>query len=96
MLRTYFFDYVVQGQRPQQVGDLTLRPFKVPAGSAAAGNAGLEMRALEHGDELVVTIRYSPNVADAADIEQMLSKFSQLLHGIARSPEERILDLPLS
>ena len=91
-----FFDYVVQSQRPQPVGDLTLRPFKVPAGSAAAGNAGLEMRALEHGDELIVTIRYSPNVADAADIEQMLSKFSQLLHGIARSPEERILDLPLS
>ena len=91
-----FFDYTVQTQRSQPVGQLTVDPFPLPAGSAAAGVAGLEMRALEQGAELVVSIKYSPSVVEGKHIERMLSEFGQLLHAIACSPEERILNLPLT
>jgi hypothetical protein len=85
-----FFDYIVQAQTSRRVGPLTLDPFPLAANSAAAGLAGLEVRALEQGDEVVVTIKYSPDSVDDVDIARMLSDFEQLLQDIARCPENRI------
>jgi hypothetical protein len=90
------FDYVVQRQGAQQMGQLMLKSFSLPPGSATAGVSGLEVMALEQGADVVVSVKYSPNVVEAEHIERMLSEFERLLEGIASCPDERILNLPLT
>jgi amino acid adenylation domain-containing protein len=90
------FDYLVQSQGAQQMGQLMLKSFSLPPASDTAGVSGLEVMALERGDEVVVNVKYSPNVMDAEHIDKMLSEFGRLLEGIACCPDERILNLPLT
>jgi amino acid adenylation domain-containing protein len=88
-----FFDHVVQSLRVEQAGPLTIRPFPLPPGSAAAGLSGLEVRTVEQGDDLTITIKYSSNAVDGKDIEQMLADFAQLLECVARDAEQQIREL---
>jgi amino acid adenylation domain-containing protein len=89
-------DYITQSGDSQQVGPLTVSRFPLPPSSDAQFVAGLDVRVLEQAEQLVVTIRYSPDVFEPARISRILAELRQLLHGVVDSPEEHILDIPLA
>jgi amino acid adenylation domain-containing protein len=88
-----FYDFVIQPESTQQIADLVVGAFPGPPGSA---DAGLEVKVVERGEELSVSIRYSPDRVAAVNISRMLTEFEKLLQGIIAAPAARLQDLPVA
>jgi amino acid adenylation domain-containing protein len=78
---------------PLEVGGLRFSPLEVQAVSSET-DLNLMMSESENG--LVGEVLYATELFDATTIERMMSHFQNLLEEIAKAPEQRLLELPLT
>ena len=87
-----FFDFHAHTQSRQQLANLTVSSVSTPPTS---GDAGVEVRVLEHADSLDIMIKYSPDRTAPMHIGRMRADFQALLQGVVANPDARLRDLPL-
>jgi non-ribosomal peptide synthetase component F len=88
-----FFDFDAHVESRPQASRLSVVTTPTPP---SAGDAGVEVRVLEHADRLNVSIKYSADRVAPADIGRMLADFQALLQGVVDNPDAPLRDLPLA
>lgn len=78
-----FFDYVVRRRGSQQIAGLSVAPVHHPPRSA---DASIEVKVAEADQDLIITLRYSTDRFERADIERMLAQFRALLEAVVADP----------
>ena len=88
-----FFDFDAHVESRPQPSHMSIGAVPTPP---SAGDAGVEVRVLEHADRLTVSIKYSADRVAPADIGRMLADFQALLQGVVTNPDAPLRDLPLA
>ena len=91
----YQIEFTLQNApfQPLDVGGLRFSPLEVQTVSSET-DLNLMMSESENG--LAGEVLYATDLFDATTIERMMSHFQNLLEEIAKAPEQRILELPLT
>lgn len=91
----YQIEFTLQNAplEPLEVRDLRFTPLEVQALSSET-DLNLMMSESENG--LSGEVVYATDLFDATTIERMMNHFQNLLEEIAKAPEQRILELPLT
>jgi len=79
-----FFDFNGYTPSRSQVANLTVSPFSTPPTS---GDAGVEVRVLEHADTLDLSIKYSPDRIAPVHIARMLEDYQALFEAVVANPD---------
>jgi amino acid adenylation domain-containing protein len=85
------FLYAKEFAESQQLGELVLTPFEVKFQGVDFGR--ITFLVTERTDTMKIAVNYPPAVADAPDIQQMLTHYLELLENIVAAPEARLSQL---